>query len=114
MGARVVSWSSLDWDRGRWNQLDLVLGTSFDILTHVMNVYCLFQVLDASLTTIIPHLLVVLSLVIVIMFNPKLAWANANRLDDAPDWVKNRVKPLTKDQSQEWEFVETLGTKLFG
>ncbi len=21
---RVISWSSLDWDRGRWNQLDLV------------------------------------------------------------------------------------------
>ena len=34
---RVVSWSSLDWDRGRWNQFDLVLGTLFDVLIHAMN-----------------------------------------------------------------------------
>ena len=64
--------------------------------------------------TIIPHLLIVLMFTIGTQFNPKLAWANGNNLEDAPAWVKTRVKPLTKDQSQEWEFVETLGTKLFG
>jgi hypothetical protein len=48
------------------------------------------------------------------MFNPKLAWANGNNLENAPDWVKTRVKPLAKDTIQKWEFVETLGTKLFG
>ena len=70
--------------------------------------------MDAGLITIIPHLLIVLMLTVGIMFNPKLAWANGNKLEDAPAWVRTRIKPLTKDQSQEWEFVETLGKKLFG
>ena len=34
---RVISWSSLDWDRSRWNQLDLVFGTAFDMMVHVAN-----------------------------------------------------------------------------
>ena len=34
---RVISWSSLDWDRGRWNQIDLVLGTAFDMGVHIAN-----------------------------------------------------------------------------
>ena len=34
---RVISWSSLDWDRGRWNQLDLVIGTAFDLSVHLAN-----------------------------------------------------------------------------
>ena len=34
---RVISWSSLDWDRGRWNQLDLVIGTAFDMGVHLAN-----------------------------------------------------------------------------
>merc|ERR1712107_144346 len=38
---RVISWSSLDWNRGRWNQLDLVLGTAFDLGVHVANTYLL-------------------------------------------------------------------------
>ena len=112
--SRVLSWSSLDWDRGRWNQLDLVLGTSFDILTHVINSYCLFQVLDVGMSMIGVYLLVVIMLVIGILFNPKLAWANANQLENAPSWIKDRVRPLTKEQSQKWEFVESLGSKLFG
>ena len=70
--------------------------------------------MDAGLITIIPHLLIVLMLTISTMFNPKLAWANGNNLKNAPDWVKTRVKPLTKETIHKWEFVETLGTKLFG
>ena len=34
---RVISWSSLDWDRGRWNQIDLVAGTAFDLGVHMAN-----------------------------------------------------------------------------
>merc|ERR1712168_927851 len=111
--SRVLSWSSLDWDRGRWNQLDLVIGTSFDIFTHMINSYCLFQLLDVGLLSVMPHLLLVVALTIVILFNPKLAWANGNKLDSAPNWIKAKVKPLTKDESQKWEFVESLGLKLF-
>ena len=37
MMQRVISWSSLDWDQGRWNQLDLVIGTTFDLSVHVAN-----------------------------------------------------------------------------
>ena len=40
---RVISWSSLEWDRGRWNQVDLVVGTMFDIGVHVANTLELFQ-----------------------------------------------------------------------
>merc|ERR1712110_1175635 len=42
---RVISWSSLDWDRGRWNQLDLVLGTAFDLFVHLVNTYFLGSLL---------------------------------------------------------------------
>ena len=37
MMQRVISWSSLDWDQGRWNQLDLVIGTTFDLSVHIAN-----------------------------------------------------------------------------
>merc|ERR1712215_27666 len=33
---RVISWSSLDWDRGRWNQIDLVLGTAITLVLYKM------------------------------------------------------------------------------
>ena len=112
--SRVLSWSSLDWDRGRWNQLDLVLGTSFDILTHMINSYCLFQVLDFGIGIIAIHLLIVALMTVGILWNSKLAWANANNLENAPSWVKNRVKPLTKEQSQKWDVVESLGIAIFG
>ena len=36
---RVISWSSLEWDRGRWNQVDLVLGTAFDMGVHMANTW---------------------------------------------------------------------------
>ena len=94
--------------------MDLVIGTSFDIFTHILNAYCLFEVCDHTLNVMIIHLVVVVILVIGIMYNPKLAWANANQLETAPTWVKDRIKPLTKEQSQKWEFVESLGSKLFG
>jgi len=40
---RVISWSSLEWDRGRWNQVDLVVGTMFDIGVHAANTLELFE-----------------------------------------------------------------------
>merc|ERR1712241_887155 len=82
--SRVLSRSSLDWDRGRWNQMDLVIGTSFDIFTHILNAYCLFEICDHSINVMIIHLVVVLILVVGIMYNPKLAWANGNQLEKAP------------------------------
>ena len=112
--SRVLSWSSLDWDRSRWSQLDLVLGTSFDIFTHALNSYCLFQVLDVSMSVIVIYLLIVAFLTVGILWNPKLAWANANDLENAPSWVKNRVKPLTRQQSQKWDVVESAGMAIFG
>ena len=112
--SRSLSWTSLDWDRGRWNQLDLVLVTSFDILTHVINSYCLFQVLDYGIGIIAIHLLIVALMTVGILWNSKFAWANANNLENAPSWVKNRVRPLTKEQSQKWDVVESLGAAIFG
>lgn len=112
--SRVLSWSSLDWDRGRWNQLDLVIGTSFDIFTHMVNSYFLFQILNCDLTAVALYFIVEMVLVIGILFNPTSSWSNANKLDNAPMWVKDRIKPLTKEQRQEWEIVESLGSKLFG
>merc|ERR1712111_212425 len=63
---RVISWSSLDWDRGRWNQLDLVLGTAFDMLVHMANTYFLGAMLSytgiitAVIITIIFYQMVIL------------------------------------------------------
>merc|ERR1712038_1416729 len=76
--SRVLSWSSLDWDRGRWNQLDLVIGTSFDIFTHLMNAYFLSQLLACQWNTVAMCILVDLLLVVLVLFNPNLAWSNAN------------------------------------
>ena len=114
MTSRVLSWSSLDWDRGRWNQLDLVIGTSFDIFTHMINSFFLFELLDLDLISVAFYFLIEIVLVSGILFNPKSSWANANKLDNAPKWVRGLIKPLTKEQSQKWEFVESLGAKLFG
>ena len=112
--SRVLSWSSLDWDRGRWNQLDLVIGTSFDIFTHLVNSFFLFQILNCDLSTAALYFLVEVVLVWKILFKVNSTWWNANNLENAPTWVKDRIKPLTKEQSQKWEFVESLGSKLFG
>merc|ERR1712112_558083 len=57
---RVISWSSLDWDRNRWNQVDLVLGTAFDLGVHVANTYLLG--VQLSHATILLGLLVVAGL----------------------------------------------------
>ena len=49
---RVISWSSLDWDRGRWNQVDLVLGTAFDMGVHMANTWVPNILLQSSTLSI--------------------------------------------------------------
>ena len=70
--------------------------------------------LDVSMSVIVIYLLIVAFLTVGILWNPKLAWANANDLENAPSWVKNRVKPLTRQQSQKWDVVESAGMAIFG
>lgn len=48
LAKRVVSWSSLDWDRSRWIQIDLVLGTMFDVAIHAMNSVLLFPYISTT------------------------------------------------------------------
>merc|ERR1711973_329615 len=103
---RVISWSSLDWDRGRWNQLDLVLGTAFDLSIHIANAYLVGRGLPVF--DILVGLVVVALLYFVVFANPKLAWANRT---SAPDWVARRIKPLSQDQIQEVEMFDNLLSK---
>ena len=101
----MISWSSLDWDRGRWNQIDLVLGTLFDVGVHAMNVWLLFEFL--SLDRVVISLVVCCVYLALILYNPKLAWASFNN-QSIPDWIKKKVKPLTDQQRQEFKSMEQL------
>ena len=105
---RVVSWSSLDWDRSHWKQVDLVLGTLFDALIHAMNVSLLVQHL-VSVNVLITSLIVTLILFLMVIYNPKLAWANPE--SKIPDWIKLRMRPLSDDERQEWKSMEILQNK---
>merc|ERR1712179_879136 len=100
---RVISWSSLEWDRGRWNQVDLVLGTIFDIGVHAANTYFLGTLL--SLGSVIPLTMVTLLGVISIMQGSRFAWASKTKI---PDWIRERIKPLTSDQRQEIQWLDKL------
>ena len=79
-----------------------------------MNAYFLSQLLACQWNTVAICILVDVLLVVLVLFNPYLAWSNANKMDDAPKWVKDRVKPLTEEQSQKWDAVESFGSKIFG
>ncbi|XP_023331234.1 uncharacterized protein LOC111703510 [Eurytemora carolleeae] len=100
---RVISWSSLDWDRGRWNQLDLVFGTAFDMSIHIAN--AVFIGMTLSRTGIVLAVSVVGILYALVIENPKFAWSSKNHM---PDWVARRVKPLSPDQVQEIAVFEKL------
>jgi hypothetical protein len=108
LAKRVVSWSSLDWDRGRWNQLDLVFGTVFDVGVHAMNSVLLAPFVSSTQALIFALVLDGI-LTALVLFNPKLAWANP---DNIPNWVRKRLSPLSPDQRQENKTLEELSRKL--
>ena len=81
-----MSWSSLDWDRGRWNQIDLVVGTAFDVFIHAMNSVLLIQHFS-SVEALVLTLALDFLLLGIVLYNPKLAWANPTQI---PSWVKKR------------------------
>ena len=82
-----MSWSSLDWDRGRWNQIDLVLGTTFDMLIHVMNSVLLIQHFS-SVEALVVTLVLDFFFLAIVLYNPKFAWANPTQI---PAWVQKRL-----------------------
>ena len=100
---RVISWSSLDWDRGRWNQLDLVTGTLFDLVCHLVNIYLLAEHL--SLVSQVTALALTALLTNTVLFNKQFAWSSKEKM---PDWVKKRVNTLTQEQRQEITVLERL------
>merc|ERR1711890_11510 len=100
---RVISWSSLDWDRSRWNQLDLVAGTLYDNAVHAANVYFLGRLLPWYGIGL--AMLVVLALYYRRFLSNRTAWASRSSI---PDWVAKRMKPLTPDQIQEVPWMDQL------
>ena len=46
--------SSLDWDRNRWNQIDLVLATGFDLGVHMANTWVVFPISVLEITKVPP------------------------------------------------------------
>ncbi len=53
----------------------------------------------------------VVLLIVVVFFNPKLAWATYGKI---PNWVRKRVQPLSEDQRQEIKAVEEIAGKIIG
>ncbi|XP_037072880.1 uncharacterized protein LOC119093959 isoform X2 [Pollicipes pollicipes] len=76
---RVVSWSSLDWDRSRW-QPDLLLGTLFDVSVHAVN--ACYLGIQLSGQGVLAACLISALLVYVVLYNPRLAW---NSKDSMPE-----------------------------
>eukprot|EP00091_Calanus_sinicus_P000357 TRINITY_DN10299_c0_g1_i3.p1 TRINITY_DN10299_c0_g1~~TRINITY_DN10299_c0_g1_i3.p1 ORF type:complete len:162 (+),score=49.20 TRINITY_DN10299_c0_g1_i3:313-798(+) len=103
---RVISWSSLDWDRGRWNQIDLVLGTAFDMGVHIANTYLIGAMLSYS--SLITGILITLALYQMVIMSNRLAWAARGSI---PAWVEKRIKPLTAEQRQEILWLDQLKVK---
>ncbi|XP_013417086.1 uncharacterized protein LOC106178446 [Lingula anatina] len=89
---KVISWSSLDWQRShhkkRWELLE-VFGTTFDVLVHTINCYLLGQYLTT--VEVIISLFITHCLVYVILHNPLYAWSNPV---STPDWVEKRIFPI--------------------
>lgn len=108
LAKRVVSWSSLDWDRGRWIQIDLVSGTLFDVFIHAMNTFLLVEHLT-SIEGLFLAITVDALLLVVLIFNPNFAWANPAQV---PDWIQKRVRPLSDEQRQEIKTIEALGDRV--
>jgi len=44
-------------------------------------------------------------MVLMIMQGSRFAWASRTRI---PDWIRERVKPLTEDQRQEIQWLDKL------
>jgi len=103
---RVISWSSLDWDRGRWNQIDLVLGTAFDMGVHMANTYLIGQMI--GVTSLITGTAITLVLYKMVIGSKSFAWASKASM---PDWVAKRIKPLTSEQRQEIQWMDQLKVK---
>ena len=98
----------MDWDRGRWIQIDLVVGTLFDVFIHAMNTFLLIEHLTST-EALLLALIVDGNLLAYLIFNPKFAWANPSQV---PNWVQKRVKPLSPEQRQEIQTIENLGGKV--
>merc|ERR1712029_844171 len=104
---RVISWSSLDWNRGRWNQLDLVLGTAFDLSVHLANTYFLGAMMTFS-AQLVAGLTALILYEAIIHRNKTLAWSSPSNI---PDWVARRIKPLSEEQVQPVAWMENLQMK---
>jgi len=107
---RVISWSSLDWDRGRWNQLDLVMGTAYDLGIHLANTYFLGNMISIPSQFIGTICCFILYYVVIYdskfaVFGRKGAWSSRSNV---PDWVSKRIEPLTKEQVQEVPWMDKL------
>merc|ERR1711862_500377 len=100
---RVISWSSLDWDRGRWNQVDLVLGTAFDMGVRMANTYFIGAML--SYTGIITAVIITIILYQMAILGSRFAWASKSSM---PEWVAKRIKPLSSEQRQEVQWMDQM------
>ncbi|PAA50386.1 hypothetical protein BOX15_Mlig024234g1, partial [Macrostomum lignano] len=90
---RVVSWSSLDWQKSGEQRRKFawfeILGTSFDIAVHLTNAFLLVQLVTS--VEVILCLALTQCMVLLVLFNPMLAWASPACI---PDWVRRRLAPI--------------------
>lgn len=93
---QVISWSSLDWTKqdstkSRW-EWTIILGTLFDVVVHAINAFVLVQYMSTA--EVFVGLLLAQAIALLIMFSPRLAWANPAYV---PKWIEKRLRPISHD-----------------
>lgn len=91
---KVITWSSLDWQRS-WHskhwKIDITLGTAFDAVVHGSNLYLLSNYLSGK--EMIMALFINILSVYAVLLNSKLAWSSPC---NTPAWIEKRVKPINE------------------
>jgi len=86
---KVMEWSSLDWiksnNNSRWHW-DIVLGTLFDLVVHI--IYCYLISLHLMPLEISAGVSLTAILTLGLIYNGRYAWSTPGK---EPDWVKRRI-----------------------
>lgn len=91
---KVITWSSLDWQRSshskKWT-IDIIFGTAFDAVVHGSNLYLLSHYLGIKEMAL--GFILCFTLTYSILLSERFAWSSPNK---TPAWVEKRVKPINE------------------
>merc|ERR1711970_246985 len=88
LAKRVAFWSSLDWytNNGKSRAFEWI-GTSYDVMVHVLMVYGLWPYVSINFTNMFIATMLIFITGRVYIFNPKGVWSSPKNI---PQWVKKR------------------------